>query len=49
MTTVAIDLDIDMMVEEHIETALLSLEQSRQEFAIGDTFQGSEKLWGLEA
>ena len=49
MTTVAIDLDIDMMVEEHIETALLFLEQSRQEFGVGDALQGSEKLWGAAA
>ena len=38
--------NFDMTVEEHIETRLRFLEQSRQEFAVGDTLQGSEKLWG---
>ena len=49
MTTIAIDLDIDRTVEEHIETALLFLEQSQDELAAGDTLQGCEKVWGAVA
>ena len=39
----------EMTVEEHIQTALTFLEQSDQEFGIGDILQGSEKLWGAVA
>ncbi len=39
----------EMTVEEHIQTALIFLEQSEQEFASGDILQGSEKLWGAVA
>ena len=46
MTTTDLDIALDMTLEEHIETGLRFLEQSRQEFAVGDTLQGSEKLWG---
>ncbi len=46
MTTADFDTALDMTAEEHIATALLFLEQSRQELASGDSLQGSEKLWG---
>jgi hypothetical protein len=50
MTTADLDiLYLDMTVEEHIETALLFLDQSQREFAVGDALQGSEKLWGAVA
>ena len=49
MTTIAIDLDIDMTVEEHIETALHFLEQSQEELDAGETLQGCEKVWGAVA
>jgi hypothetical protein len=35
-----------MTVDEHLETALVFLEESQREFLAGDTLQGSEKLWG---
>ncbi len=35
-----------MLVQEHLETARLFLDQADQEFADGDMLQGSEKLWG---
>ena len=41
--------DLDMTLQEHIETALVFLEQSRQELAAGDILQGCEKLWGAAA
>ena len=34
-----------MTATEHTGTALAFLEQSEQEFAVGDVLQGSEKLW----
>ena len=37
---------LDMTVDEHLETALVFLEESQREFLAGDTLQGSEKLWG---
>ena len=49
MTTADLDIALDMTVEEHVETALIFLEQSQQEFGVGDTLQGSEKLWGAVA
>ena len=36
----------DMTIAEHVNTALVFLQQSEQEFAAGDIIQGSEKLWG---
>ena len=41
--------DLDLTADEHIETALLFLEQSQEEFAVGDILQGCEKLWGASA
>ena len=38
--------ELDMTVDEHLETALVFLEESQREFLAGDTLQGSEKLWG---
>ena len=38
-----------MTVEEHVDTALLFLEQGRKELDAGDIMQGSEKLWGAAA
>ena len=35
-----------MVIDEHIQTACLFLEQADQEFDVGDTLQGSEKMWG---
>ncbi len=49
MTTADLDIVLDMTVEEHVETALLFLEQSDTEFAAGDVLQGCEKLWGAGA
>ena len=49
MTTTDFDIALDLTLEEHIETALLFLEQSQQELAAGDTLQGCEKLWGAAA
>ena len=36
VTTADFDIALDMTVEEHVETALLFLEQSNAEFAAGD-------------
>jgi hypothetical protein len=49
MTTADLDIALDMTVEEHIEAAMLFLQQSQQEFAAGDTLQACEKLWGAAA
>ena len=37
-----------MITQEHSQTARDFLAASDQEFAVGDTLQGSEKLWGAE-
>ena len=36
----------EVLTQEHAEKAIEFLEASDQEFAAGDIFQGSEKLWG---
>ena len=38
-----------MITQEHSQTARDFLAASDQEFAVGDTLQGSEKLWGAAA
>ena len=38
-----------MTVEEHVDTALLFLEQSDVELEAGDILQACEKLWGAAA
>ena len=38
-----------MTVDEHLDTALLFLEQGGAELDAGDLLQGSEKLWGATA
>ena len=38
-----------MIVEEHIQTAQIFLEESDDYFSKGDVLQGSEKTWGAAA
>ena len=41
--------EVDMLAQEHAQTAWEFLEASDREFASGDHLQASEKLWGAAA
>ena len=38
-----------MLVEEHVQTARVFLDESDTLFSEGDVLQGSEKIWGAAA